>query len=83
MGTSNSERQRAFKHGMNKAGFVQCAVWITPAALAEFQRAAELVRQDTGLTIGRMVDTRTGKLRGLKRDAGPLAPDEAIRTGKR
>jgi hypothetical protein len=75
-------RQRAFKETMNKRGFVQRQVWIPPAAIPEFDRAAELARQDSALTIGRMVDVRTGKLRGLKRAAAPLLPDDGVRTGE-
>jgi hypothetical protein len=81
MGVSNADRQRAFQIARNKAGFVKCAVWIPPAAIAEFQRAAELARHDPKLTIGRMVDTETGKLRGLKRAPAPLLPDDGVRSG--
>jgi hypothetical protein len=80
--STSIERQRAFKERMNKSGFVQCVVWVPPAAIAEFQLASELVRQDTKLTIGRLVDVTTGKLRGLKRAAAPLVPDDSIRTGR-
>lgn len=63
---TNAERQAALKARRAKAGIVQVNVWVPQSAVADMQRAAELCRADPELTIARLVNTRTGKLRGLK-----------------
>jgi hypothetical protein len=65
-GMSNAERQRRFKAKQLEAGLVQANVWIPPQAVADMQRAAELIRGNPELTIARLVHTGTGRLVGLK-----------------
>lgn len=63
---TNAERQAALKARRAKAGMVQINLWLPASAVADMQRAAELCRADPELTVARLVNTRTGKLRGLK-----------------
>lgn len=63
---TNAERQRAFKARQAAAGLVQCNVWVPASAVADVNRAAELMCARPQLTIGRLVDTQTGRLVGLK-----------------
>ena len=59
-------RQRAFKDRMADAGMVQLNFWVPAAALADVKRAGELMRANPHLTVGRLVDPRSGKFVGLK-----------------
>ena len=61
-----TERQRLLKARRIEAGMVQLNMWVPASAVADFQRAAELIRDDPALAVARLVDTRTGKLKGLK-----------------
>lgn len=63
---TTANRSRKFKAQMADRGLVQCNIWVPASAMAEFKRAAELARDNPDLTVARLVDTRTGKLRGLK-----------------
>jgi hypothetical protein len=66
---TNAERQ--FKAKLYVEGLVQVNLWVPRAALPDFQRAAELAREDRNLTVARMVHCRTGRLAGLtKHDGG-------------
>ena len=51
---------------MADAGMVQLNFWVPVAALADVKRAGELMRANPHLTVGRLVDSRTGKFVGLK-----------------
>jgi hypothetical protein len=64
---TNAERQRRFKDKQREAGLIQVNVWVPPSCKAEIERAAELIRANHALTVARLVDTKTGKLVGLKR----------------
>jgi hypothetical protein len=63
---TNTERQAKHRAARDAAGLVQCNVWLPAGAVAEFKVAAELIRDNPHLAVARLVDTRTGKLRGLK-----------------
>lgn len=63
---TNAERQRAFKVRMTAQGLVQVNVWVPAGAVADIQRAAELIRANPQLNVARLADTITGKLVGLK-----------------
>lgn len=63
---SPAQRQAALKARRIEAGLVQCNLWVPAGCVAELQRAAELMRSNPALLVARLVDTRTGKLRGLK-----------------
>ncbi len=65
-GLSNAERQRRHKVKMAEAGFVQVNVWVPASAAPDLQRAAEIMREFPGLTVGRLFNPRTGRLVGLK-----------------
>jgi hypothetical protein len=61
-----TERQAIFRKRQAAAGLVQCNLWVPEGAVAELQRAAELLRENPALRVARLVNTRTGKLSGLK-----------------
>lgn len=63
---TSAERQRRYKSRMAGEGHVQLNIWVPAHAVADFQRAAELVRENPDLTVARLVSARTGKLRGLR-----------------
>jgi hypothetical protein len=63
---TNTERQSALRARRIEAGMVQVNMWLPAQAVADIQRAAELIRANPDLSVARLVDTRTGKLRGLK-----------------
>lgn len=63
---TSTDRQRRFKANMKAAGCIQVNVWVPAKAAADIQRAAELIRQDPALTVARLVDVTTGRLKGLK-----------------
>jgi hypothetical protein len=63
---TNAERARRHKERQADRGLVQFNVWLPARVVAEFKRAAELVTETPYLTIGRLTDTRTGRLKGLK-----------------
>jgi hypothetical protein len=63
---SNAERQRRHKSKLAESGLVQVNVWLPAGAVADFQRAAEIVRQNRKLTVARLVNVETGRLVGLK-----------------
>lgn len=63
---TSAERQAALKARRAELGLVQCNMWVPASAVPELQRAAELMRENTDLTVARLVNRRTGKLRGLK-----------------
>ena len=63
---TSAERQRRFRARMAEDGCVQCVVWVPAHAVADFQRAAELVRGNPDLTVARLASQATGKLVGLK-----------------
>ncbi len=71
--TSNRERQQAWAMAKRDAGFVPCTVWVRPGQVADIRRAAELLAADSALTIGRLTDTRTGRLRSLKAQPAVVA----------
>lgn len=62
----SAERQKRLREKRNAAGYVQLNIWVPAAAVPELQRAAELIRAEPWLAVARLVDTRTGKLRGLR-----------------
>lgn len=61
-----AERQARARAKREAAGLVQVNLWIPAHAVADFQRAAELIKLDQKLTVARLVDRNTGKLRGMK-----------------
>lgn len=63
---TSTERQRRYKANMERIGCVQLNIWIPAAAVAEFQRAAELAREYPNLTVARMGDRVSGRIVGLK-----------------
>lgn len=63
---TNAQRQARLKAKRAELGLVQCNLWVPVSAVPELQRAAALLRDNPALAIARLVDTRTGKLRGLK-----------------
>lgn len=63
---SNAERQAALKARRAKQGLVQLNLWVPASAVSELKRAAEMICADPNLAVARLVDTRTGKLKGLK-----------------
>jgi hypothetical protein len=63
---TNTERQAKLRKARADAGLVQCNVWVPEGCVAEILRAAELMRQNPRLTVARLVDGETGRLRGLK-----------------
>ena len=64
--SANSERQARFKARQNALGLIQMSVWVPPGAVADMTLAAELIRANPALTIGRLTDTVTGRLVGLR-----------------
>jgi hypothetical protein len=63
----NAARQRAHKLRQAEAGLVQVNVWVPAGAVADIQRAAEIIRQHPQLTIGRLTNPDNGRLVGLKK----------------
>jgi hypothetical protein len=63
---SSADRQRAFKARRAATGLVQCNVWVPAACAAELKLAAELMVADPDLRVARLMDVKTGRLRGLK-----------------
>ena len=63
---TSAQRQTRFRRKLAELGYVQVNVWVPASAAPGFKRAAELASENPDLEIGRMVDTRTGKLRGMK-----------------
>jgi hypothetical protein len=63
---TSTQRAARLKERRAEAGLVQCNLWVPAGALAELKRAAELSRENPNLAVARLVDTRTGRLRGLK-----------------
>jgi hypothetical protein len=64
---TNSERQARHKSRLVALGLVQVAVWVPVAAVADIQRAAELLRANPLLTVARLANVKTGRLVSLKR----------------
>ena len=62
----NAARQAKFRAGRAAEGMKQLTILVPVSAIPEFKRAAELVAADPKLTVARLVDTRTGRLRGLR-----------------
>ena len=67
---TSAERQRRFKATMAAKGFVQINVWVPQIAVPDMQRAAELMRNDPTLTVARLMNTKTGRLVGMKGGRG-------------
>jgi hypothetical protein len=63
---NNAERARRYKASLAERGLIQVNVWLPAAVASDFKRAAELVANDPHLTVARLMDRRTGRLRGLK-----------------
>jgi hypothetical protein len=63
---TNRQRQTLLRARRAEDGLVQCNLWVPEGAIPELRRAAELIRENPALAVARLVDTRTGKLRGLK-----------------
>ena len=63
---TGAQRQTRFRQKMAELGYVQVNVWVPASAAPSFKRASELVSENPDLEIGRMVNVRTGKLRGMK-----------------
>jgi hypothetical protein len=63
---SNAERARRFKAKQAGEGRTQLNIWVPTHVVAEFKRAAELIVENPHLTIGRLTDAKTGRLRGLE-----------------
>ena len=64
---TNAERQARFRARRAESDIVQVAVFVHRSGVSELQRMAELSRESNGTLVpARMVDVRTGKLRGLK-----------------
>lgn len=61
-----AQRQARARAKREANGLVQVNLWIPAHAVADFQRAAELIKLDQKLTVARLVDRDTGKLRGMK-----------------
>lgn len=59
------ERQRIHRSKRTDAGQMQCTLWLPAAAVPAFRRAAVLVCDNPALTIARLSDRHTGRLRGL------------------
>lgn len=64
---TNAQRQQSLRNRRIEAGLVQVNVWVPVGAVADIQRAAELLRAEPELTVARLMDKRTGKLRGLRK----------------
>jgi hypothetical protein len=64
--SKGAERAARFRESMAAQGYVQVAMWVPAAAVADMNRAAQLMRENPKLTVGRLTDTTTGRLRGLK-----------------
>lgn len=65
-GMTGAERARRHKAKLQQAGLVQVNVWVPVGSVESIQRAAELMRAHPTYEIGRLVDTKTGRLSGLK-----------------
>jgi hypothetical protein len=63
---TGTERQAKLRQAREETGMVQCNVWLPVSAVADVKQAAALIRANPALTVARLVDTRTGRLRGLK-----------------
>jgi hypothetical protein len=63
---TSAERQAAYKNRQREAGIGQINLMVPAHAVADFQRAAELIRANPRLTIARLVNLDTGKLKGMK-----------------
>jgi hypothetical protein len=63
---TSAERQAAYKSRQREAGIGQINLMVPAHAVADFQRAAELIRANPRLTIARLVNLDTGKLKGIK-----------------
>jgi hypothetical protein len=63
---SSTERSRTLKERRAAEGLVQCNVWLPRETVAEFVRAAELIKKERDLRLARLMDLRTGRMRGLR-----------------
>jgi len=63
---TNAQRQAKLRIAREAAGLKQCNIWVPAGAIPELQRVAELLRANPDLTVGRMVNTKTGRVSGLK-----------------
>lgn len=71
---TGAERQARYRAKRENAGLVQVNVWLPPAAAADLQLAAELMRANPELSIARLVDRVTGRLVGLRTAAKKAKP---------
>ena len=59
-------RQAKWRADRAAQGMVQITVMVHSTAVPELKRAVELMATDPHLAVARLVDTRTGRLRGLR-----------------
>lgn len=63
---TNAERQRAFRLSMEAKGFVQLTCWVPAHAAAEVSEACATMRKLPWLTVGRLLDPKSGRLVSTK-----------------
>ncbi len=63
---TNAERQKRHRAKLQETGLVQVNLWVPAGAVADLQRAADLIRANPDLSVARLVNRVTGKLSGLK-----------------
>jgi hypothetical protein len=64
---SGAERIKRHRAKQLAEGLTQVNIVVPLHVAAEFQLAAERCRDDRALTLARLVNTRSGKLEGLKK----------------
>jgi hypothetical protein len=62
----NAARQQRFRSKAIENGWVQCNVWVPPAALPDMKLQAELLRKHQHLTVGPLRDPFTGRFVALR-----------------
>lgn len=62
----NAARQAKWRAAQAAQGMVQITVLVHECAVPELKRAVELMAADPHLAVARLVDIRTGRLRGLR-----------------
>ena len=62
----NAARQAKWRAERAQHGMKQLTILVPVSAIPELKRAVELIVAEPHLAVARLVDTRTGRLRGLR-----------------
>lgn len=64
---TSAERQKKFRELKEAQGLKPLTIFLPPEAFADFQLAAQLINADRALELRNLRDTRSGRIRSLRR----------------